>query len=49
MADKRGRVYEHRYVMAHHLGRMLEPDEVVHHKNGKRKDNCVERAQLPPP
>ena len=50
MADKRGRVYEHRLVMSEQLGRHLLSTEVVHHENGKKKDNSpgnlkVEKSQ----
>lgn len=43
------RVYEHRYLMAQHLGRELEFNEFVHHINGDTFDNDLKNLQLVSP
>lgn len=47
-ADKKGYLFEHRFVMERQLGRYLLPWEIVHHKNRVKNDNRGENLELFP-
>lgn len=37
---------EHRYIMECHLGRKLSSNEVIHHKDNNRQNNCLDNLEL---
>lgn len=45
-ATKKGYVLEHRVVMENYLGRLLTNDEVVHHKDGNKRNNDINNLEL---
>ena len=44
--NKDGLVFEHRLVMEAHIGRILDPSEVVHHINDNPSDNRINNLML---
>lgn len=48
MTDERGRVFEHRLVVARQLSRPLRSTEQVHHIDGDRSHNVIENLLLMP-
>ena len=45
-SDTYGYIFEHDLVMECAIGRWLQPDEVVHHKNGIKTDNRLKNLEL---
>lgn len=45
-ANSAGYVFEHRLVVEEHLGRILLPTEVVHHKDGNPANNDISNLEV---
>ena len=45
-SDSFGYIFEHDLIMECAIGRWLQPDEVVHHKNGIKTDNRLKNLEL---
>lgn len=45
-ATKNGYVLEHRVVVENSLGRLLEPNEQIHHVDGNRHNNAAENLRV---
>ena len=37
---------EHRVIMAEHIGRNLQTEEHIHHRNGNKSDNRIENIEI---
>lgn len=46
LADVRGYAYEHRIVAEQALGRRLKPGELVHHRDGDKKNNHPDNLEV---
>jgi hypothetical protein len=46
MADEKGWVWEHRLVIACHIGRCIFLPEIVHHKDRNKANNAIENLEL---
>lgn len=46
MATKNNYVLLHRALVENHLGRYLTREEVVHHKDGNKKNNSIDNLQV---
>ena len=46
MADKRGRIAVHRYIMSNHVKRSLNAKEIVHHIDGNKLNNDISNLKI---
>lgn len=46
MRNKASFVFEHRWVMAQHLGRPLRSEEWVDHRDGNKTNNAIENLRI---
>lgn len=45
-STKNGYVLEHRVIVENVLNRLLDRDEIIHHKNKNKKDNRIENLEV---
>lgn len=46
--ETKTQILEHRYVMEQYLGRKLESNEIVHHKDHNKTNNSIDNLELLP-
>lgn len=44
--DAHGYVLEHRIIMEQYIGRYLDPEEQIHHKDGNKLNNIIENMEI---